>query len=270
MPSSKNNLACFGIDLQGLLVQFRAGEPVLEALSLRVAPGEIVALVGASGCGKSTLLRTLAGLQSFERGTLNLISPSAFDHDDAKNLLARESAFVFQQPTLLPWRNVTQNVCLPMQLGDRRRGAEGSQLSQAGVAAVLASVGLSDSDATKYPHELSGGMQMRVSLARALITDPSILLLDEPFAALDDLLRARMNELLLRMHADRKRTVVLVTHNIAEAVFLSQRVAVMGRGRIHREIENRLPFPRDESLRGSLEFAQMFSEVSQALHEAGV
>lgn len=269
MPSHKNNLACFGIDLRGLTVRFRADEPVLDGVDLRVAAGEIVALVGASGCGKTTLLRTLAGLQSFELGSLNLISNSDSNPQAAKTLLARESAFVFQQPTLLPWRNVSQNICLPMQLGERGRRGEGHRLSQRGMSEVLASVGLTQADATKYPNELSGGMQMRVSLARALVTDPSILLLDEPFAALDDLLRARMNELLLQMHARRTRTVVLVTHNIAEAVFLSQRIAVMGRGTIYRELENTLPPSRGESLRGSLEFAQMFSLVSQALHEAG-
>ncbi|GAB5404961.1 MAG: ABC transporter ATP-binding protein [Aureliella sp.] len=263
MPQLDNQPACYGIRIEGLTVAFDNNAPVLHDVSLQVEPGQIVALVGASGCGKTTLLRSVAGLNKPQSGRVSLQGPS--DTDPAATVGdSKEVSFVFQQPTLLQWRDVQANIRLPLEL---QRGVSGEAAAK--VEKALSSVGLAPSDATKYPSELSGGMQMRASLARAIVTDPSILLLDEPFAALDDLLRTRMNELLLDMHSRRPRTVVLVTHNIAEAVFLSDRIAIMGRGRIATVLDNQLSSPRSDDQRGNLEFAQVFSEVSQALREAG-
>ncbi len=262
MPQLDNQPTCYGIDIDSLTVSFGTDAPVLRTVSLDVEPGQIVALVGASGCGKTTLLRSLAGLTPVDSGRVNLRGAGGNDSSNAAIADSKEVAFVFQQPTLLPWRDVASNVRLPLEL----RGSL-SRDSESAIERALDSVGLTASDAKKFPHELSGGMQMRASLARAIVTDPSILLLDEPFAALDDLLRTRMNELLLDMHLKRPRTIVLVTHNIAEAVFLSDRVAIMGGGRIGQVLTNQLASPRNEQQRGSLQFAQVFSEVSQALRE---
>lgn len=247
--------AATGIGIRDLSVRL-GDQVVLKQLSLDVSPGEIVALLGASGCGKSTLLRAIARLVPLSGGEISFSKP---------NRRAGDLAFVFQDPTLLPWRTVAENVALPLQIGSRRR-----ETSQASVQSALSLVGLAESDHSKFPRELSGGMRMRTSIARALVTDPSILLLDEPFAALDDILRNRLNDLLLELWQERQRTILFVTHNIAEAAYLSHRIAIFGKGKIANVAENPLPWPRCPALRSSPQFAEFFGQVSQKLSESTV
>ncbi len=233
---------------------FGAGPPALADVSLQIPAGEFVALVGPSGCGKSTLLRLLAGLLRPTQGTIVTASSTT---------AAPRRAFVFQEPTLLPWRTVLENVALPIELGAAPADAL-SRLQQ-----TLALVGLLPEDGQKFPRQLSGGMQMRVSLARAIITQPELLLLDEPFAALDDLLRQQLNEELLRWWQAQGWTAVFVTHNVAEAVFLSQRVLVMSPrpGRIVADIRINSSYPRSPAWRADPAFAALVGQVSERLRQ---
>lgn len=250
-----------GIVVRDLCVRYDEREPVLQHCSLSVTDGEIVALLGGSGSGKSTLLRAIAKLQPISQGEVQFTG-------DVPQRRAGDLSYVFQDATLLPWRTAAGNVQLPLELTNHRfenRRAEGVR---ARVNEALSSVGLPQSSWTKYPRELSGGMRMRVSLARAIVTDPRILLLDEPFAALDEILRNRMNELLTELWMRKRRTILFVTHNIAEAVNLSGRLAILGHGRIYRWIDNPLPLPRTSQVRSTPEFAQMYAEVSTALNES--
>lgn len=240
---------------------FPNGEEGLREIDLHVASGDFVTLLGPSGCGKSTLLRLIAGLSSVSEGSIHV---QGLPPADARRRWHR-AAFVFQEPNLLPWRSVRANIGLPLELqgvGRRERDAQ--------VDAILALVGLAQSDAAKRPAMLSGGMRMRVSLARALVTQPDLMLLDEPFAALDDLLRTRLNEELLRIWHAQRWTGIFVTHNIAEAVYLSQRVVIMSQspGRTIAEIEIPLSSPRTQQLRTSQEFAATCGMVLRALEEA--
>jgi NitT/TauT family transport system ATP-binding protein len=261
MPETRDSLSqapiAVGLEIKGLRVQFDQLPPVLDQLDLRVEPGQIIALVGASGCGKSTLLRAIAGLQSYQAGSI--------DFSNAPNKDRRVGcAFVFQDATLLPWRTVIENVRLPFELGHRRETA--AEIDQR-IATALQSVSLNQENWHKFPRQLSGGMRMRTSIARALVTDPNLLLLDEPFAALDDLLRTKLNQLLLELWSAKRRTVLFVTHNIAEAVMLSHQIAVVAGGRIARLIPNGLSWPRNIHQRTSVEFAQQYAATSQALNE---
>ncbi len=224
---------------------------------MSVKAGEIVALLGGSGSGKSTLLRTIAKLQSISAGSVELTG-----HTPRRR--TGDLSYVFQDATLLPWRTAAQNVQLPLELSGRA-GETPAEVAER-VADALKGVGLPEVSWHKYPRELSGGMRMRVSLARALVTDPAIMLLDEPFAALDEILRSRMNELLTEIWMRKSRTILFVTHNIAEAVNLSHRLAILGHGRIMQWIDNPLPMPRDTQVRSSPEFAAMYAEVSSALN----
>jgi len=222
---------------------------------MTVFGGEIVGLIGASGCGKSTLLRTIAGLQLPTAGSVTIAGKPVNDCRD-------QLSFVFQEAALLPWRSVIENVQLPWELqgaGSRHRATEYA-------AELLRTVGLQDADHHKLPSQLSGGMKMRASLARSLVLDPSVLLLDEPFAALDDMLRWRLNALVLDLWKVRQRTILFVTHNIAEAVFLSNRIAIMHEGRIAEWIDVQITGNRNESLRSSVEFAAMYGRVSARLN----
>lgn len=245
-------IACRNLELS-----FAPTQPVLRQLSLDLPAGEITCLLGPSGCGKSTLLKCIAGLLQPQTGSIR------FDDRPVKELIGRMS-FVFQEPTLLPWRSVRSNVLLPLEL----QGRLGDPQCRAQVDRFLEIVGLLSSDQRKFPSELSGGMKMRASLARALATDPDILLLDEPFAALDDVLRNRLNELLLELVAERPRTVVFVTHNIAEAIFLSQQIAIIGRGEVRQLWRNPLPLPRQRSCRATPQFAGLFGEVASLMEAA--
>jgi NitT/TauT family transport system ATP-binding protein len=241
------------MSLAGVALEFAGGPPVLEEITLAIAPGELVAVVGPSGCGKSTLLRLLAGLLPPTRGTVDWQAGQA----------APRCAFVFQDPTLLPWRTVLENVALPLEL--ERHAPRPAGL----VRETLRLVGLSPQDEGKYPRQLSGGMRMRVSLARAIVMRPDVLFLDEPFAALDDLLRQQLNEELLRWWGERGWTALFVTHNVSEAVFLSQRVLVMGPrpGRIVAEVAIDEPYPRGPEWRAEPRFAALAGEISRQLRQ---
>ncbi len=260
-----------GVSIQGLTVRFDNRPAVLDGLELSISAGEIIALVGASGCGKSTLLRAIAGLQSYQAGKIDY----PCDHGDGS--LAEQTggqvdkAFVFQDATLLPWRTVFENVRLPFELkGHRHLGLDHHEIVQR-VEQALVSVDLSEPQWRLFPRQLSGGMRMRTSIARALVTDPSLLLLDEPFAALDDILRTRLNQLILDLWTTKPRTILFVTHNIAEAVMLSHKIAVVAGGKIAALMTNDLGWPRSADQRTSLKFAELYSQVSRLLAQfAGV
>lgn len=257
-PNSKDTGT--GLSIRDLIVQFPGQSPVLFDFSLDVLPGQIIALVGASGCGKSTLLRTVAGLQSYSTGSINFTGAAKSRRGDL--------SFVFQDATLLPWRTAYENVRLPLELqpqGDRRLA---DRRLEKRVNYALDCVELAPASRHLFPRQLSGGMRMRTSIARALVTDPCLLLLDEPFAALDDLLRTKLNQLLLDLWQRRQRTILLVTHNIAEAALLSHQVAVLGQQRVVQVIDNPLPWPRSSQQRTNLEFARLYGLISQALSEA--
>jgi len=249
------------IQCRQLGMSYDGRETILDGVNLDVAAGEFVSLVGPSGCGKSTLLRLVAGLRDWTAGSLQ-VRGSAPGESDLK------TAFVFQDPNLLPWRTVEGNIRLPLELPGIRV-ADPKVVSQR-IAESLSLIGLTAQDAAKRPRQLSGGMRMRVSLARALVTEPELLLLDEPFAALDDILRQQLNEELQRIWWERKWTGMFVTHNVAEAVFLSQRVLVMSRrpGRILGEIKVPFDYPRKPKLRAQADFASLTGKVSTLLRAA--
>ena len=250
------------IDAAGLAVRLRAvtkvydnGVAALGPLDLDVAKGEFVSLLGPSGCGKSTALRLIAGLGAPSAGTVN-VSHRA-NRKDGRHPIG----FVFQEPTLMPWASVRENVRLPLKLSHAPATDADSRIEEA-----LAQVGLAEF-ADAYPRELSGGMKMRVSLARALVTDPDILLLDEPFAALDEITRFRLNNDLLDLWRKLHKTVIFVTHSVFESVYLSQRVTVMTArpGRLASEFRIATVEPRGEAFRTSAEYAGYCREVSSAL-----
>lgn len=260
------------IQVRDVTISFQPAAAVLQDISLSVAAGEIVALVGASGCGKSTLLRAIAGLLQPQRGEVQF--------EPALPQRSGSLAYVFQSATLLPWRTVDENIGLPLELGRSPHRLRSKQFSVAHadrpsefqrqnlIATARRAVGLSDDSAGKFPRQLSGGMQMRTSIARGLVTDPSVLLLDEPFAALDEILRTKLNELVLELWQSRPRTIVFVTHNVAEAIYLSHRVVVLGMGRVAETIDTELPWPRQAAVRSALDFAKLYGRVSTALAEA--
>ena len=236
--------------------------PSLTDVNLSVAKGEFVSIVGPSGCGKSTLLKLVAGLRTATSGQLTVDGEEPGDSQT-------KGAFVFQEPNLLPWRTVAGNTRLPLEL-DQTSGPISNADSTELVERTIRLVGLSPEDAMKRPSELSGGMRMRVSLARALVTDPGIMLLDEPFAALDDILRQQLNEELQRLWWSKRWTGLFVTHNVSEAVFLSQRVLVMSQspGTILESIDVPFDFPRTPELRADSEFARLTGVVSGHLRRA--
>jgi len=225
-----------------------------------VTDGEFVSLVGPSGCGKSTILRMIAGLGSITSGDILF---EGLPPDRARKERS-DLAFVFQDATLMPWRDVIGNVELPLEL----RGVSKGQRRQT-AAEALDTVGLHDV-AHAYPRELSGGMRMRVSLARALAAHPRVLLMDEPFGALDEITRQRLNGELLRLCALANWTVVFVTHNVFEAVYLSTRILVMSArpGRIIAEVPVPLPHPRVPEIRTDPEFTRIVREVVTLLGSA--
>ena len=238
-----------------------AGQDALRGVSLTIPRGQFVSLLGPSGCGKSTLLRLIAGLLTPTTGTLTVAERAPAE---ARTTSTR-MAFVFQDPTLLPWRTVAQNLRLPLEL----QGVPAAE-HDAWIASALRLIGLNAGDAHKRPRMLSGGMRMRVSLARALVTSPELLLLDEPFAALDDVLRQQLNEELVRLWREKNWTAVFVTHNVSEAVFLSERVIVMSSrpGTLVADVPIPFAYPRTPELRGTAEFARMTAELSARLREA--
>jgi len=238
------------VALRGVGKTFDSGTAALRGFDLKVHDGEFVSLLGPSGCGKSTALRIVAGLSAPSMGTV-------------ENSAAGKIGFVFQESTLMPWANVAANVRLPLELAHAE--------APAAVAEALARVGLTDF-AGAYPRELSGGMKMRASIARALVTEPQLLLMDEPFAALDEINRFKLNNDLLGVWQELRRTVIFVTHSVFESVYLSQRIVVMTPrpGRVFTEIAIPAPYPRDEHFRTSAEYAGLCRQVALALSQAMV
>jgi NitT/TauT family transport system ATP-binding protein len=245
------------VGLANVTKTFANGVHALGPFDLSIGAGEFVSLLGPSGCGKSTALRLIAGLTPPSSGRVEFVG-------HAQAAARRSIGFVFQEPTLMPWATVWDNVFLPLRLQRRSRTEAGAI-----IGAALDSVGLSDF-ANVYPRELSGGMKMRVSLARALVTDPDILLMDEPFAALDEITRFRLNNDLLELWRRSRRTIVFVTHSVFESVYLSQRVVVMTPrpGRVAKEFAISAPEPRGEEFRTSGAYVAHCRDVSQALARA--
>ncbi|NEZ58437.1 ABC transporter ATP-binding protein [Adonisia turfae] len=236
---------------------YQNGTVALQGLHLDVKPGEFISLVGPSGCGKSTVLRLVAGLGAPTGGIIDWQDPSQ----------QRHLAFVFQDPALMPWASVVDNIHLPLKLkGQSLRSVRAS------IQETINTVDLSGCE-HRYPRQLSGGMKMRVSIARALVTKPQILLMDEPFGALDEMTRSRLNSDLLHLWEAKHWTVLFVTHNIYEAVYLSTRVIVMAAcpGRIVADIPIEAAYPRTDSFRTSSQFNHYCREIMAALsQEEGV
>ncbi len=242
--------------LRGIGKTFSNGVTALRDANLTLNEGDFLSLLGPSGCGKSTALRIIAGLSMPTSGML--------DWRGGGNSGRSAIGFVFQEPTLLPWANVFDNIWLPLRLkGISRARAEPAILQ------LLERVRLTGFERA-MPRELSGGMKMRVSIARGLMTKPRLLLMDEPFAALDEITRFRLNNDLLELWQDERFTVVFVTHSVFESVFLSNRIAVMAArpGRVFRELAVDAPYPRDEAFRTSPEYAAQCRHASDVLADA--
>jgi NitT/TauT family transport system ATP-binding protein len=234
--------------------RFRSAAVALQDVSLTVERGEFVTLLGPSGCGKSTLLKLVSGLSPASEGNIHV---NGMTPVNARELIS----FIFQDATLLPWRTVEQNVGLGLELENAAR-----QVRKERVEKMLAFVGLSNV-ARRYPRQLSGGMKMRVSIARALVSRPRILLMDEPFAALDEMTRDRLNEELLRLYSEHKWTVLFVTHSVPEAVFLSSRIVILAPhpGRVAHQVPIDLPWPRTAETRESPDFEEQVTQTSRLL-----
>ncbi|OJF92745.1 ABC transporter ATP-binding protein [Pararhizobium antarcticum] len=240
--------------------RFSSGTLALSDMSLVVESGEFVSLLGPSGCGKSTALRIIAGLGDASSGKIDWPSSRI----NAKGLPDGDISFVFQEPTLMPWQTVFGNVHLPLKLRGISKAAARPQIIDA-----LATVGLADF-ADAYPRELSGGMKMRVSIARALVTKPKLLLMDEPFAALDEITRQKLNDDVLRLWKETGITVIFVTHSVFESAYLSNRIVVMKArpGRVHADFPLRTSLERDAHYRTSEDYRQACEKVSTMLLEA--
>jgi NitT/TauT family transport system ATP-binding protein len=245
------------VDIKGLTKRFEGGTVALEGIDLAIEEREFVSLIGPSGCGKSTLLRIIGDLIQPTTGTVQVNGKSA-----AQARADREYGIVFQDAVLYDWRTVSRNISLPLELArwNRRRRAQR-------VKEMLGLVELTGFE-RHYPWQLSGGMQQRVSIARALSFDPALLLMDEPFGALDEMTRERLNLELLRIWEASASTMIFVTHSIAEAVFLSTRVVVMSPrpGRISTVIPIDLPQPRAAAIREDPHFFELVTQVREALH----
>jgi NitT/TauT family transport system ATP-binding protein len=236
------------ITIRGVEKVFRDGTHALQPINLDVADGEFVSLVGPSGCGKSTLLRIIAGLIPASAGEVHAVEHAG-------------RAFVFQDATLLPWRTVRRNAELLLELEGVSKGERAKRASEA-----LKLVRLEGFEKAR-PRALSGGMKMRLSLARALALRPELFLMDEPFSAIDEITREALNDELLRIWASERFTALFVTHNVYEAIYLSNRVVVMSArpGRILENTRVPFPFPRTPGLRATPEFAELAGSVSDAL-----
>jgi NitT/TauT family transport system ATP-binding protein len=249
-----------GIDIKNLSVKFpdkNGGEPVeaLRNINLEIEPGEFVSLVGPSGCGKTTLLRTIADLQQPTSGTISIggLTPREVR-------LQQKFGIVFQNPVLYEWRTVRRNVCMPMEIMGIPKPERTKRVTQ-----MLELVGLYNFG-KKHPHELSGGMQQRVGIARALALRPKILLMDEPFSALDEFTKEKLHLDLQNIWSKTKKTIVFVTHNIQEAVFLSDKVVVLSPhpGRVSAVVDVNLPRPRGLEIRDTIEFNSLVSKVRKS------
>ena len=246
------------VSLRAVTKAYDNGVMALGPLDLAVRKGEFVSLLGPSGCGKSTALRLIAGLSAPTSGKVRVSR-----HDGAVRP-GHAMGFVFQEPTLMPWADLAANVRLPLKLAH----ADDAHSRQA-AARALQRVGLAEF-AHAFPRELSGGMKMRASIARALVTEPDLLLMDEPFAALDEITRFKLNNDLLTVWQELRRTVIFVTHSVFESVYLSQRIVVMTPrpGRVFAEISIPVGYPRDERFRTSADYAGLCREVAEALGQA--
>jgi NitT/TauT family transport system ATP-binding protein len=245
------------VSMKGISKTFSNGTIALKDFSLDIHQGEFVSLLGPSGCGKSTALRIVTGLTKPTTGKVDwpLEGRSQQDH---------ELGFVFQEPNLMPWATVFGNVWLPLRLKGFSKKAAHDQVTEA-----LQMVGL-EQFAQSYPRELSGGMKMRVSIARALVTKPKVLLMDEPFAALDEITRFKLNNDLLHLWETHGWTVIFVTHSVFESVYLSNRIVVMATrpGRVVNDMKIDAPYPRDEEFRTSSVYSGFCRDVSRALRDA--
>ncbi|MGE0499346.1 MAG: ABC transporter ATP-binding protein [Rhizobiaceae bacterium] len=243
--------------LRGVGKTYSNGVTALEDVDLTIREGDFLSLLGPSGCGKSTALRLIAGLSTPTRGLLDW--RGAGFGGGRGNV-----GFVFQEPTLLPWASVFDNVWLPLRLRRVSRAAATPIVRE-----MLGRVHLSGFEEA-VPRELSGGMKMRVSIARALVTKPTLLLMDEPFAALDEITRFRLNADLLELWREQRFTTIFVTHSVFESVFLSNRIVVMAArpGRVFREFNVAAPYPRDDGFRTSGEYSKLCREASYVLAEA--
>jgi NitT/TauT family transport system ATP-binding protein len=242
------------LEMAGIAKVFNGNVTALKNMNLKVNEGDFVSLLGPSGCGKSTALRLIAGLMSPTVGRILW----------AGGKTKGDIGVVFQEPTLMPWTTVAQNVYLPFRLRGQSFASVKDKIDEA-----LELVGL-DKFPNAYPRELSGGMKMRVSIARALVTNPRLILMDEPFAALDEITRQKLNNDLLALKAKIGCTVIFVTHSVFESVFLSDRIIVMAArpGRVVEEITVDAPYPRDMAFRTSANYAAHTQVVSQALLQA--
>jgi NitT/TauT family transport system ATP-binding protein len=248
LPATSN----IAVDLRHIGRVFNGSMSAIDGIDLRITPGEFVAILGPSGCGKTTLLRIIAGLDHADSGSM---------HIDQGRDGRKAIAYVFQDAHLLPWRDALHNVALPLELIGMPRA---ERLAVA--AEAIAQVGLSDARGL-YPAQLSGGMRMRVSLARALVTDPVLLLLDEPFAALDELTRNQLDEQLHQLWLTRRMTVIFVTHSLIEATFLAQRAVVLTRRPAQIVLDHRIDLPeqRGAVLRTEAQFAREMRVLFEAL-----
>ena len=253
MPEANANIGQPLLELRDVGKTFSNGVAALDHVDLTIREGDFVSLLGPSGCGKSTALRLIAGLSTPTSGLLDW---------RGRGFLGRSNiGFVFQEPTLLPWASVFDNVWLPLRL----KGVSRAKAAPA-VQELLDRVHLTGFE-NAVPRELSGGMKMRVSIARGLVTKPSVLLMDEPFAALDEITRFKLNDDLLSLWQSLGKTVVFVTHSVFESVYLSQRIVVMTPrpGRVFTEVLIDAPYPRDERFRTSAEYAGLCRKASEAL-----
>ncbi len=248
------------IALEAVNKTFPNGTVAVQNFSLAIGAHEFVSLLGPSGCGKSTMLRLIAGLGQVSSG--RIAWPGAAPRGAAPG--GAQLGFVFQEPTLMPWATVFDNVLLPLKLAGLDRAEAGTR-----VADAIAQVGLAGFEKA-YPRELSGGMKMRVSIARALVTRPQILLMDEPFAALDEITRFRLNNDLLALWQSQRWTVIFVTHSVFESVYLSNRIVVMAArpGRVIADLAIDAPYPRDDAFRTSAAYADLCRRATETLKQA--
>jgi NitT/TauT family transport system ATP-binding protein len=259
-PAQRSGASRAVVSMRNVSKVFSNGTLALKDMSLDVKAGEFLSLLGPSGCGKSTALRIIAGLGGASSGSIDWPTSQL----NSKGLPQGDIGFVFQEPTLMPWTTVFGNVYLPLKL----QGV-GKSAAREPVMDMLAAVGLADFT-DNYPRELSGGMKMRVSIARALVTKPKLLLMDEPFAALDEITRQKLNDDVLRLWRQSGVTVIFVTHSVFESAYLSNRIVVMKArpGQVYADLPLATSTERDANYRTSEEYRAITDRVSRALQEA--